>query len=403
LFFDLLYNSTLLISAAALYDMLHAYQKARNRWGNFLMGIAFGAITVIGMRFSVEYSSGLIYDGRTVILSMAGLFGGWLPGVTAATLATLYRLYLGGIGTYAGVASIFSAVLLGMLYHNYLKGNTSRLKPHELLAFGFVVHMIVLLCQVFFLPWPLGLKVVRDIGLPYMIILPLATMITGLLLSKAELRRKLEAERDQTVRKLRDAMTPMVKVLVKVVESKDSYTANHQSRVAELASAIAEEMGLPMDRIEGLRLASMVHDIGKIQIPSEILNKPGKLSDIEFELIKTHVTAGYDILKNVDFPWPIARIVLEHHERIDGSGYPNGLTGDKLLVESKILAVADVVEAMSNHRPYRPAMGIDAALAEIEKNKGVLYDPEVVDACLRLFREKGYQILDLEPSQIENI
>lgn len=367
------------------------------------MGIAFGAITVIGMRFSVEYSSGLIYDGRTVILSVAGLFGGWLPGVTAATLATLYRLYLGGIGTYAGVASIFSAVLLGMLYHNYLKGNTGRLKPHELLAFGFVVHMIVLLCPVFFLPWPLGLKVVRDIGLPYMIILPLATMITGLLLSKAELRRKLEAERDQTVRKLRDAMTPMVKVLVKVVESKDSYTANHQSRVAELASAIAEEMGLPMDRIEGLRLASMVHDIGKIQIPSEILNKPGKLSDIEFELIKTHVTAGYDILKNTDFPWPIARIVLEHHERIDGSGYPNGLTRDKLLVESKILAVADVVEAMSNHRPYRPAMGIDAALAEIEKNKGVLYDPEVVDACLRLFREKGYQILDLEPSQIENI
>ncbi|MBO8154756.1 MAG: HD-GYP domain-containing protein, partial [Thermovirga sp.] len=213
-----------------------------------------------------------------------------------------------------------------------------------------------------------------------MIILPLATMITGLLLSKAELRRKLEAERDQTVRKLRDAMTPMVKVLVKVVESKDSYTANHQSRVAELASAIAEEMGLPMARIEGLRLASMVHDIGKIQIPSEILNKPGKLSDIEFELIKTHVTAGYDILKNVDFPWPIARIVLEHHERVNGSGYPNGLTGKELLLESKILAVADVVEAMSNNRPYRPAMGIDAALAEIEKNKGVLYDPEVVDA-----------------------
>ena len=179
------------------------------------------------------------------------------------------------------------------------------------------------------------------------------------------------------------------------VETRDPYTAGHQRRVADLSRAIARAIGsLTTEQIDGLRMASTIHDIGKISVPAEILSKPKKLTDIEFSLIKVHPQSGYDILKDIDFSWPIARMVLEHHERMDGSGYPNGLTGSDLLLESRILAVADVVESMASHRPYRPALGINAALDEIAKNKGVLYDPEVVDVCLKLFNEKGYKLVD---------
>ncbi|WP_323242970.1 HD-GYP domain-containing protein [Synechococcus sp. BA-124 BA4] len=183
----------------------------------------------------------------------------------------------------------------------------------------------------------------------------------------------------------------LVSVLGGMAEMRDPYTAGHQTRVANLAVAIGAELGLSPKEQEGLRLGASVHDIGKITVPAEILCKPTKLTRHEYDLIKEHVEAGYQILKDVAFPWPIARIVYEHHERMDGSGYPNGRTGDQLLPESRIVAVADVVESMCAHRPYRAGLGTEAALAEIEKNRGLLYDPAVVDACLRVFREKGYR------------
>jgi putative nucleotidyltransferase with HDIG domain len=176
------------------------------------------------------------------------------------------------------------------------------------------------------------------------------------------------------------------------VETRDPYTAGHQRRVADLARAIAAEMNLKSEQLDSVRMASMIHDIGKISIPSEILTKPTHLTDLEFNLIKTHSDSGYNILKDIEFPWPVANIVLQHHERMDGSGYPQGLKGSDILLEARIIAVADVVEAISSHRPYRPALGIEAALEEIEKNKGILYDNTVTDACLRLFREKSYQL-----------
>ncbi|NLD80840.1 MAG: HD domain-containing protein, partial [Smithella sp.] len=183
--------------------------------------------------------------------------------------------------------------------------------------------------------------------------------------------------------------------IASIVESRDPYTAGHQRRVADLAAAIAAEMGLSVELIEGLRMAGVIHDIGKVSVPSDILNMPRKLTDIEFSLIKTHAKSGYEMVKDIEFPWPIARMILEHHERINGSGYPNGLTGDRLLLESRILAVADVVEAMATHRPYRAALSLDVAMDEITKNRGVIYDPDAVDACLRLFREKGYKIIQM--------
>ncbi len=197
-------------------------------------------------------------------------------------------------------------------------------------------------------------------------------------------------ERVLIERRLRDGLERTVEAIAATIEMRDPYTAGHERRVVELATAIARELGLAGEKIEGLRFAALVHDIGKIRIPAEILSKPAALSPIEFEMIKGHCQVGYDILKGIEFPWPVARIVLEHHERLDGSGYPKGLQGGQTLLESKILAVADVVEAMASHRPYRPAHGIEAALAEIERHRGEWYDPAVVDACVRLFREKGF-------------
>jgi PAS domain S-box-containing protein len=196
----------------------------------------------------------------------------------------------------------------------------------------------------------------------------------------------------RAVERIRKALGATIQAIAVMVETRDPYTAGHQRRVADLARTIATEMNLHDDQIDGIRMAATIHDLGKISVPAEILTKPTKLKKTEFDLIKEHSQAGYDILKDIDFPWPVARIVLEHHERINGSGYPNGLTGDNLLMESRIIAVADVVESMASHRPYRPSLGIEAALEEIETNKGTFYDNTVADACLRLFREKGFQL-----------
>jgi PAS domain S-box-containing protein len=205
-------------------------------------------------------------------------------------------------------------------------------------------------------------------------------------------RKRVEEQLRESLEQLRRAVETTIQVLVVAVEMKDPYTAGHQRRMTDLARTMATEMGLPPEKIEGLRLAGVIHDIGKITLPTEILSKPTKLSDIELSLIREHARLGYEILKDVESPWPLAEIVLQHHERMDGSGYPRGLKGEEILIEARILAVADVVEAMASHRPYRPALGIGAALEEIEKNRGLLYDSHVVDTCLRVFREKGYQI-----------
>lgn len=191
---------------------------------------------------------------------------------------------------------------------------------------------------------------------------------------------------------LQKAMQGIIHVMVLTIESRDPYTAGHQQRVTLLASALAQEMGLSEKEVEGVKMASLIHDIGKISVPSEILSKPGKLTEIEFLLVKTHPQAGYEILKNITLPWPIAQIVFQHHERLDGSGYPLGLKDKEILREAKIIGVADLVEAMASHRPYRPALGIEKALEEISQKKGLLYDAKVVDTCIKLFTEKGFKL-----------
>ena len=199
-------------------------------------------------------------------------------------------------------------------------------------------------------------------------------------------------DRELHERRTREVMNAVIGALSQTVETRDSYTAGHQHRTADLAAAIAREMGLSESEIEGVHIAGVLHDIGKISVPAEFLSKPGRLSAAEFDIVRMHVQTGYNILKGIRFPWPIAEIVLQHHERLDGGGYPNGLKGEAILQLAKILAVADVTEATMSHRPYRPAHGLDAALAEIERGRGRLYDPRAVDACIALFREKGFRL-----------
>ncbi|MDO9515756.1 MAG: PAS domain S-box protein [Syntrophales bacterium] len=199
-------------------------------------------------------------------------------------------------------------------------------------------------------------------------------------------------ELERHVEVLEAALQSTIDAMAVIVESKDPYTSGHQRRVMGIAVAIAEEMCLGEDKIGGIRMAAMIHDIGKINVPAEILNKPGKLSDIEFKIIKTHPEAGFNILKNIEFMYPVAQIVRQHHEKMNGSGYPWGLSGDDILIESRVITVADVVEAMATDRPYRPSLGMAETLKEIEQGAGTLYDPEAVSACLKLFEEKGFQL-----------
>jgi putative nucleotidyltransferase with HDIG domain len=194
-----------------------------------------------------------------------------------------------------------------------------------------------------------------------------------------------------TLGKLQRTLDGVIHAMALTIEKRDPYTAGHQERVAHLAGSMARTMDLGAEQVKGLGMAAHIHDIGKIRVPSEILSKPGQLSDIEFALIKTHPKVGYDILRPIEFPWPVAEMVYQHHEKMDGSGYPRGLSGKEILLEAKIIAVADVVEAMAFHRPYRAALGVDKALTEVVSGKGRFFDPEVVKACLAVFKGSRYQ------------
>jgi PAS domain S-box-containing protein/putative nucleotidyltransferase with HDIG domain len=205
-------------------------------------------------------------------------------------------------------------------------------------------------------------------------------------------RKLAEDELKNGLKQLRKAMEGSVQAMALMVESRDPYTAGHQKRVSQLACAIAQEMGLPENQIDGIRMAASTHDIGKIRIPADILSKPGKLEEIESMIVKAHPQVGYEVLKEIDFPYPVAEAVMQHHERMNGSGYPAGLKGDQIILEARIIGVADVVEAMASHRPYRPAIGIKEAIQEISQNRGILYDADVVDACTRLFQDNGFKL-----------
>ena len=223
------------------------------------------------------------------------------------------------------------------------------------------------------------------------------TILNDQLKQEISERKLAEEKLQQSYAKLQKNLDEIVHAMSLTAEKRDPYTAGHQKRTTELAMALAGELGISEHQVKGIQMAGLIHDMGKISIPAEILSKPGKLNEVETQLIRKHPQAAYEILKQIDFPWPVDLIVLQHHEKMDGSGYPQGLAGEKILLEARILCVADVVESIESHRPYRPGLGLSNALEEIAKNKGILYDQDVVDACLRLFKEKRFRYASLGP------
>lgn len=225
--------------------------------------------------------------------------------------------------------------------------------------------------------------------------------LIGRTITYAVERKAIEMERQQSAERMKRVLLQTVKAVSLTLEMRDPYTAGHQRRVAQLASAIGERLGLPRDQLEGLHTGALIHDLGKINVPSDFLSRPGKLSDAAFGVIKSHPDVGAEIVDGIDFPWPVSDMIRQHHERLDGSGYPGGLRGDQIILEARILAVADVVEAISSHRPYRPSLGLDAALREIQDRAGSAYDPAVVEACLAVIRDNGNAVFrddtDLPP------
>lgn len=225
--------------------------------------------------------------------------------------------------------------------------------------------------------------------------------LIGRTITYAVERKAIEMERQQSAERMKRVLLQTVKAVSLTLEMRDPYTAGHQRRVAQLASAIGERLGLPPDQLEGLHTGALIHDLGKINVPSDFLSRPGKLSDAAFGVIKSHPDVGAEIVEGIDFPWPVSVMIRQHHERLDGSGYPGGLRGDQIILEARILAVADVVEAISSHRPYRPSLGLDAALREIQDRSGSAYDPAVVEACMAVIRDNGNAVFrddtDLPP------
>ncbi|MCX8159967.1 MAG: PAS domain S-box protein [Candidatus Saccharicenans sp.] len=628
MYISLILNVSLILALITLYSLILRVTILEKKAGKILTGLVFGLTAVAAMSIAYRYGSGLIYDGRSIMISLSGLYGGLWPATLASLISMAYRAHLGGNGIWAGLATIILSALTGLAFRSVFKSKINNLRHYELYGFGLAVHLVMLACQLLILPWPSGMTVISRIWLPILLIFPPATVLTGLMLQeenrriraesklreseekyrvlfdnagqlilvaqdgvlklankkaleygyeseeiigkpfldfihpddrrmvwerhqkrlqeetfrptyefrfiardgsvrwveitavkidwegrpatlnyvsdvtgrvmaeqeKEELLRVIEnsqneiyifepdtlklsyanraaldntgytleeltsltpldlkpefdrakfsallrplldgsrkkllfetihlrkdgstypvevhlqlvqvahkksflaiildvTERKAAARNLEKTLQGIIRATARTVEVRDPYTAGHQERVAELAEAIAREMGLDDSRVQAINFASVIHDLGKIAVPPEILNKPGRLSDIEMELIKTHSQVGYDILKGIEFPWPVAEIILQHHEKIDGSGYPRGLKDGQILLEAKIICVADVIEAISSHRPYRAALGMEVALEEIRANAGKLYDRQVVEHCLNLIEKKGF-------------
>lgn len=549
LFLNLAQNASLLLALCFLQRFIVEKEKSHKRRRSVYSGFLFGIAAISAMLMATETAPGVIFDGRTVVLSMGALFGGPLVAVLSAAMAAAFRLWLGGGGALVGVCVIATATGIGLLARKAVGGHETDVKFWRLVAIGLLVHLGAA-AWFLALPFDFGATGYVDVVWPYVAILTPATVITGLLLREIEKMRqvdrivresrdrftelfesstvalfeedvsatlrqlgKLRAEGVENLRQrlvdepaliarlartirvvdvnpaavrmfgagspadlrgdistlfgdgadrtfanllcaiwngepefleqttfrtldgeekaglisvplpaspeaarhvpvsivdisdqiaaeeqsrklgkqLENAALGAVTAVAATVEKRDPYTSGHQANVAALSVEIARKLSWDEFRIEGLRLGALIHDIGKISVPAEILNRPGKLTDSEFAIIKAHPQNGYDILASTEFPWPIHAMILQHHERLDGSGYPNGLTADAILEESRVLSVADVLDAITSHRPYRPGLGIEVALKEIEDGRGARYDPAVVDAALALVRDDGYR------------
>lgn len=362
------------------------------RWQQGLRGALFVLAGVGALMFPVYADGDALLDQRAAILATAAVFGG--AAITMATGAAMLacRVFVGGSAMPAGlfviIATVVSCVpLVSWWRRRYgAQQDLARL----ILLTGIAAGLCSVLALLLVPPAATGWKLFLQEGPGYFLVQLASACLLGFLL-------KMQAERQQSVQQiaqqnsaLRATLEQAIGALSTAMAYRDPGEASHQSRIVGLVERIGVELGIDGERLEGLKLAAMVHDIGKVQVPAEILKRPRKLSDEEFALVRMHAEYGYQILKDVRFPWPLAEIVRQHHENYDGGGYPAGLAGEDILLEARILRVADSMETMLSHRPFRHACSLDFALASLESGKGACYDPQVVDACVRIFRENRF-------------
>lgn len=388
MFAKIVQNIALLVVLVFLEQEIIRLWRPSSRAAKILSGLLFGGLAVASMMTPLQLAPGYIFDARAVPLAAAGLFGGPVAAFVSAAVAVTYRVAIGGVGAPVGALTIVLSSLAGVVAGR-LDGGSGRMKTLAgLLGLGFAAQGLTLAAQVTFLG-DQGMAAVRSLGPVLIVAIPFATAVAGRLLVEREHRALLEREVDEKTERLTEALNGVIDVIANMVGLHDPYTYGHQRRVAQLASTIAREMGLSEQEIRDIELAAVVHDVGKLAVPAAILGKKGPLDTEERGLVQQHVTAGHVLLDSPYVDDRVSVLVYQHHERCDGSGYPRGLTCDEILTGAKILAVSDVVEAMSLDRPYRHGLGIEAALEEVRRGSGTAYDPDVVRACLAVF-ESGF-------------
>lgn len=384
--FELAESISLSLALALIYRLIIERWSDGQLLKGIVLGTLFGTITMIGMHNPIEVQEGVIIDARTVIISIAAVFGGPVVGVITAGFGAAYRLNIGGDGMIVGLSMIVVALFVGIIYRHQLKQGKVVINVKSLLIMASITQLLVLVLF-FMLPSGVLNQMIHQVALPMFIFYIVGTVALGKLLHLFERELTVRKQLTESNASRAKALEDIIHVMSATLEKRDPYTAGHEKNVANLSRLIGQKLGYEGQKLEGLTLAASIHDIGKIQIPSEILSKPSKLSNIEYELIKEHPKSGADLLTNVKLDWPIANIILQHHERMDGTGYPSGLRGEEIMEEARIIAVADTLDAMANHRPYRAALGKEAALEEILQGSGKRYDKRVAEACISLIKE----------------
>lgn len=363
------------------------------RW--WLRAVFLVLLGVSALAFHVDIGvggNGVFIDQRGATVAVATLFGGMSVGLATAIAEIIYRIYLGGVAVWADVLGIGGDLLGSILVLRYLRkvSDAQLIGIRPLMLLGTVVGASEALALLLVPPADVGWDLFVRWGGPLFIMQIVSTLILGGLLHLEESRMRALLLVEKRSEALRRSLHQVVGALSAAMMHRDPGTAGHEQRVSDLAVAVGKELGWDDERLEGLHLATMVHDIGQIQVPAEILNRPRALNPQEFELVKMHVELGYQILKDIEFPWPIAEIVYQHHENLDGTGYPRGLTSDRILPEARVIRVCDALEAMLTHRPFRRAYTLQQALGELKMQSGSKLDQQVVDICARLFNEQGF-------------
>ena len=371
-------------------NLASAYLSARQR--HLFRNALFVLTGLAVLMFPLHVNGDVLLDQRYAILAVAAIFGGG-PALAATAAAMLaYRAYIGGSAMLAGLLGIiFTFLACGTLTYWWRRRTGTQAVSIGLIVVAGVTAGVCAAVTLLFVP-PAPWALFQSEAASMFLVQVVSTCLFGFLLKLHVERQHSSEELKQKNRALRRTLEQAIGALSMAMMHRDPGVAGHEKRVAELAAAVGAELGFEGEHLAGLTLAALVHDIGKIQLPAEILLRPRKLSDEEFRLVQLHAENGHQILKDVEFPWPLAEIIRQHHENFDGSGYPRGLAGEQILLEARIIRVADSMEAMLSHRPFRRAYDFEYAAASLQGGENILYDPQVVDACLRLFRERRFNL-----------